>query len=40
LGVSVAAVDQRLHRAKNRLAAEYEGIAEPRSWPAAEGGVS
>jgi RNA polymerase sigma factor (sigma-70 family) len=40
LGVSVAAVDQRLHRAKKRLAAEYERMAEPRSWPAAEGGVS
>lgn len=40
LGISVAAVDQRLHRAKKRLSAVYEGMAEPRSWPAVEGDAS
>ena len=40
LGISVAAVDQRLHRAKKRLAAVYGEMAEPRSWPAAERDIS
>lgn len=31
LEISVAAVDQRLHRAKKRLTVAYESIAEPRS---------
>lgn len=40
LGISVAAVDQRLHRAKKRLAVEYREIAEPRAWPVPEEGAS
>jgi len=31
LGISVAAVDQRFHRAKRRLAAEYDRIVAPRA---------
>lgn len=40
LGVSVSAVDQRLHRAKKRLAAAYERLEESRSLPVTKGGVS
>jgi RNA polymerase sigma-70 factor (ECF subfamily) len=38
LGCSIAAVDQRLHRAKQRLAREYHAIAEARSLPDLAGG--
>jgi RNA polymerase sigma-70 factor (ECF subfamily) len=40
LGISVAAVDQRFHRAKKRLAKRYEELTESHNGAAGDGGVT